>query len=72
MVINTNYAHIIDREISFHTCKEGYERMSVHGLIQILITCNKQDDVCLKMHQVCKWINQNAFMDRMLLKLCDF
>lgn len=54
MVINTNYAHIIDREISFHTCKEGYERMSVHGLIQILITCNKQDDVCLKMHQVCK------------------
>lgn len=32
MVINTNYAHIIDREISFHTCKESYDRMSVGSL----------------------------------------
>lgn len=29
MVININYVYIIDREISFNICKEGYKRMSV-------------------------------------------
>lgn len=33
MVININYVYIIDREISFYICKEGYERMSVYGFI---------------------------------------